>query len=215
MLVDRHGRPRYYFRKAGHKSVALPDLPWSPKFMEAHSAAMNQVAPLVIGASRMVPGTINALTDAYFNSSAFRALSASTQATYRNIIERFRNEHGEKRVGLLERAHIVAMIGKKTTTPAVANNFLRMVRILMQFVVVEGIRRDDPTVGIKAIKNRSEGFHTWSESEIATFEARHSAPAGVRLDALHRPKARRRRADGAASTSVMACCASANRRREC
>ena len=108
-------------------------------------------------------------------------MSPSTQSTYRNIIQRFRNEHGEKRVALLERNHIQLMIGKKTATPAAANNLLRMVRMLMQFTVVEGIRRDDPTIGIKAIKNRSDGFHTWTEGEIATFEAKHPIGSCARL----------------------------------
>jgi hypothetical protein len=34
-FVDRHGKPRYYFRRAGHKRVALPGLPWSPEFTAA------------------------------------------------------------------------------------------------------------------------------------------------------------------------------------
>jgi hypothetical protein len=29
-FIDRHGRPRWYFRRAGFKKVPLPGLPWSP-----------------------------------------------------------------------------------------------------------------------------------------------------------------------------------------
>ena len=32
-FIDRHGRPRFYFRRAGFKKTPLPGLPWSPDFM--------------------------------------------------------------------------------------------------------------------------------------------------------------------------------------
>ena len=38
---DRNGKPRFYFRRAGFKSVPLPGLPWSPQFMEAYEAALS------------------------------------------------------------------------------------------------------------------------------------------------------------------------------
>ena len=40
----------------------------------------------------------------------------------------------------------------------------------MRFAVEEGWRRDDPTIGVKAIKVRSDGIYTWSEDDIAAFE---------------------------------------------
>jgi integrase len=48
----------------------------------------------------------------------------------------------------------------------------------MQFAVADGMRRDDPTVGVRGVKIRTGGFHSWSEDEIAAFEARH--PIGTR-----------------------------------
>ena len=38
--TDRHGRPRFYFRRAGFKKVPLPGLPWSPVFMDAYDTAL-------------------------------------------------------------------------------------------------------------------------------------------------------------------------------
>jgi hypothetical protein len=34
-FIDRHGKPRFYFRRSGFKRVPLPGLPWSPEFMAA------------------------------------------------------------------------------------------------------------------------------------------------------------------------------------
>jgi hypothetical protein len=53
-----------------------------------------------------VPGTINAAVVNYFSSSAFASLAPETRRVRRNILERFRAEHGDKRLALLERAHI-------------------------------------------------------------------------------------------------------------
>jgi len=39
-FVDRHGKARFYFRRAGFKSAPLPGLPWSPQFMEAYATAL-------------------------------------------------------------------------------------------------------------------------------------------------------------------------------
>jgi integrase len=114
----------------------------------------------------------------YFSSTAFRSLSSATQATYRGILEGFRSEHGDKRIALLERKHIERLVAKKAETPSAANNLLRMLRTLMQFAVADGMRPDDPTVGVRGVKIRTGGFHSWSEDEIAAFEARH--PIGTR-----------------------------------
>jgi hypothetical protein len=60
----------------------------------------------------------------YYRSSDFRDLKASTQSVRRNIIERFRNGHGNKPVARLERRHIKDIIGTKAETPEAANNLL-------------------------------------------------------------------------------------------
>ena len=39
-FLDRHGNPRFYFRRAGFKRVPLPGLPWSPEFMAAYENAL-------------------------------------------------------------------------------------------------------------------------------------------------------------------------------
>jgi hypothetical protein len=59
-FIDRHGKARFYFRRAGFKTVALPGLPWSPEFMAAYEVALaGQAAP--IASERVKPGTIRAL----------------------------------------------------------------------------------------------------------------------------------------------------------
>src|SRR5262245_7079065 len=59
-FIDRHGKPRFYFRRAGHKKVRLPGLPWSPEFMAAYQEALEDAPRLNIGATRSRPGTVAA-----------------------------------------------------------------------------------------------------------------------------------------------------------
>ncbi len=170
--VDRHGKPRWYLRRRGFKSVPLPGLPWSPEFMAAYEAAMAGQEPRQIGASRTKLGSISALIVKFYRSGEWAGLAASTQVTYRGILERFRAKHGHRPVASLEREHVRAILAKKASTPQAANNLRKIIRLLMRFAIDEGWRRDDPTVGVKAIRARSDGFHTWTESDIAAFEKR-------------------------------------------
>ena len=52
--IDQHGRPRFYLRRAGHKKIPLPGLPWSPEFMAAREAALKgEWSKPEIGAQRL------------------------------------------------------------------------------------------------------------------------------------------------------------------
>ena len=55
-----------------------------------------------------------------------------------------------------------------SATPGAANNLLDRIKVLMAFAVDIGMRRDDPTIGLRGYPE-GEGFHTWDESEIASL----------------------------------------------
>jgi len=48
----------------------------------------------------------------------------------------------------------------------------------MKFCVAHKLRANDPTVGVPLPKIKTDGFATWTEADIATFEANH--PIGTR-----------------------------------
>jgi hypothetical protein len=102
---DRHGKTRRYVRRRGFKPAPLPGPPGSPEFMEAYQRALNpKTAPrLEIGAARTLPGSVTDLVARYLKSAEFLSLSQNTQRAYRGILERFRAEHGDKRVNKLGR----------------------------------------------------------------------------------------------------------------
>jgi len=169
-FIDRHGRLRFYFRKPGHKRIALPGPYGGAEFLAAYQAA-SEGAPLEVGASRTIPGTMNDLIVRFYKSPGFTSLRASTARVYRNIIERFRNEHGHKSVAGMQARHVRAIIAAKATTPDAANRLLGMISMLMDHAVAEEMRPDNPAFGIKRLRHKSGGFATWGEDDIAAFRA--------------------------------------------
>jgi integrase len=51
----------------------------------------------------------------------------------------------------------------------------------MQHAISIGLREDDPTVGVKALKVKSDGFHSWTEGEISQFVNTHRVGSRERL----------------------------------
>lgn len=176
-FVDRHGRPRWYYRRPGFRRVPLPGLPWSPDFMAAYENA-KAGEQVKIGAARTVPGSINALIVAYYNSLEFKALRPISQATYRNVIERFRVEHGDKPAARMERGHIKSILAQFADRPAAANQLINVIRTLMRHALEAGLRTDDPTAGIRKLRSSTGGFKSWTEENIAQFQKAH--PVGTR-----------------------------------
>jgi integrase len=177
----RNDQPRYYFRRPGFKRVPLPGSPWSPEFMTAYAEAMaGQPAP-VTGRREFLPGTMNALAVSYFNSISFRSLKPSTQAFYRTIIDRFCREEGHKRVATLKRKNVVERMAERADKPDSANGLRKVLRAMMKHAIEIGLRQDDPTRDVRAIRVKSDGFHSWTEDEIAQFETCHGIGSRARL----------------------------------
>jgi hypothetical protein len=168
-----HGKPYYYFRKPGCARIKLPGLPGSEAFMAAYQAALDAGGqPLSIGAKRSAPGTIAALVAAYIGSDTFQDLASETKRTRLAILQKLRDEHGSKRVALLRREHVEALL--RTKRPFPRQNLLKVLRPLIRFALSLGWHTDDPTRDIKLnLPKKGEGFRCWGETEIATFRAHH------------------------------------------
>jgi integrase len=176
-VLQGDGKARFYFRRPGYKRVPLPGLPWSPEFMAAYELARGGDR-LEIGLRRTKPGTVAAAVTGYFGSLAFATLAETSRITRRRILERFREEHGDKGIATLARVHVERMVNAKVAKPGTALNFLVALRGLMRHAISGGLRGDDPTVGVRGPKFRSGGFYSWTEEDIAAFEAKH--PVGTR-----------------------------------
>ena len=177
--VDHDGRAHHYFRRRGFPRVRLPGLPWSPSFMAEYEKAISG-ARTAIGAGRVKPGSVAAVVAEYFDSQLFfTSKSAGTQRMRRGILERFRAAYGERPMALLPAEWIEALLDSKP--PHAARSWLATLRSLCQFGRKRGYRRDDPTANIKLRAIKGDGFHTWTDDEIAQFEAHHPVGTKPRL----------------------------------
>jgi integrase len=176
--VDREGRAHHYFRRKGYRRVPLPGLPWSPQFMAAHAMALG-TAPADIGRGRNRPGSVASAVASYFGSTEFNSLKPTTRDIRRVLLEKFRREHGDKPIALLPRDIVDKML--RAMRPGAAKNWLKALRGLLQYCVAEGLCKEDVTASIKLAPTMSKGFHTWTDDEIAQFEAHHPIGSKPRL----------------------------------
>ena len=178
--VDRRDdRAYYYLRRRGFPRVRLPGLPWSPRFMAAYEAAMSGPRT-AIGTGRIKPGSVAAVVAEYFDSQQFfGSKKPSTRRWQRSILERFRAAYGDWPFALLVPEWIEAQLDLKT--PHAARSWLVTLRSLCRFALKRGYLRADPTRDIKLRAIKSDGFHTWTEDEIAQFEAHHPIGTKPRL----------------------------------
>jgi integrase len=178
--LDRHGKPRHYLRRRGRKEVPLPP-PSSPDFTAAYESALNEALPIIIGASRTRPGTVEEAVARYLGSAAFtQQLAPSSQAMRRRILERLRAEHGDKRLRYLEAEHVARLLGR--LRPWVQRNFMKTLRGLMAFSLTEGLIDTDPTVGVKLARVKDTGgFTTWPQTSIQQYRAHHQLGTRARL----------------------------------
>src|SRR5262249_20847722 len=178
--VDRRDdRAYYYLRRRGFPLVRLRGLPWSPSFMAEYEKAMS--APrTAIGAGRVKPGSVAAVIAEYFDSqSFFTSKSPGTQRMRRGILERFRARYGDRPFALLPAEWIELLLDEKP--PHAARSWLATLHSLCQFAVKRRHLRTDPTANIKLRAIKGDGFHTWTDDEIAQFEAHHPIGSKPRL----------------------------------
>ena len=147
-------------------------------FMDAYQFLIEQTGGGAlrtdIGANRTKTGTINALIVNYYQSDAFtEALAPETQRMRRNILERFRADHGDKRAALLRQDHIYKILeGRKRHAK---KNWLKTLKGLMAFAVAEGIRADNPCADVGLPKGpKSIGHMTWLEPQVEQYRERHA-----------------------------------------
>lgn len=177
---DRHGVQRYYYRRDGQR-FPLPGNPGEDAFMSAYAgaAALFERAP-TMQSHAPAAGTFDALCVAYYRSPAFTLMRPASKRTYRLILDKWRGEHGRKRVSHLRRTDVVAHVAAavEASGPHAANSLLSKLKVLLRFAVENGWRRDDPASTVRKVRAKSEGFATWTESDIAAFETKW--PQGTR-----------------------------------
>jgi enterobacteria phage integrase len=165
---DRHGKARRYFRRPGFKRLALPGTPGSPQFMAAYEAALLAERPPI--GRKHKDGTVGVLVAGFYRSAAFENLKPQSQRLYRLVLDKFAQEDGHRLVRDMPRRVAMSMIEEiGSIRPGMANLTLKTMRRLFAYAIKKELRNDNPFVGIEPYKLGTH--HTWTDAEIARFEA--------------------------------------------
>jgi hypothetical protein len=118
---------------------------------------------------RIPPGELSIGPEAE-DSSQFKTKSPRTRGEYKRIAEGLQAEHGAKRVAHVERRHVRIIRDAKTETPGAANNVLRMMKILLNFAVDDGLTKLSPAAKMKELPVGE--WRAWADKECELFEKR-------------------------------------------
>ena len=169
----------HYFRRRGMARIPLPGIPGSREFMDAYQTAL-AAAPVAIGAStRSKPGSVSAALAEYYQSHDFGRLTGETPAARRGMLEKFRDRYGDRPLASLPKDFIIALLDRMP--PHSARSWLVAFRHFVRWAETRKLIRSDPTWGIRVKVPASDGHHTWTEDEIAQYEAHHAIGSKERL----------------------------------
>jgi integrase len=73
------------------------------------------------------------------------------------------------------------LMAARAGKPGAANALRIALRVMMKHAIDIGLRADDPTREVRAIRVKTGGHHTWTESEIEQFERHHPVGSRARL----------------------------------
>jgi hypothetical protein len=154
-----------------------------------------------LGAERTIPGTVNASIVSYYQSTAFKnGLAKSTQDSRRAILERFRGDHGDKRVALMHSTALQNIFNSKSPTAQLDESATRLGRPLSQLEDDQEGSSCRSEAGQDEEDRRSPSVGVGRVRAIRKEPCRQNAGAlGLRAVAPGRAVAMRRRADGTAA----------------
>lgn len=169
--TTRHGRVTWYVRTGHGKRVRLPDEYGTDAFWEAYRNGLSgKPAPAVAGPAS---GTLSWLVARYVASAEWSDLSAATRKQRHTVYRTVEATSGNQLLKMVDRAAILAGRDRRRDRPHAANNFLKAMRGLFGWAVERELVTADPTIGVRLLSgpNDKEGFHAWTEEELARFEA--------------------------------------------
>lgn len=190
--VDRHGNARWYVRRHGRK-IRLRAEPGSEAFSSAYHQALTATAtPSPARTLGAQPGTWRHLCEAYIRSAATRQLDAMTQRQRRYILEETWAEpvhpgaaetFAAFPLDRLTLAALEVLRDRKSATPGARSNRVKAIRAVCRWAADQRppLLAHNPARDLRKPALTGGGWHTWTDDEIARFEARHPIGSKARL----------------------------------
>jgi integrase len=175
--TDDCGIRRRYFRRKGFKGGALPGRTGSPEFMATYQSYMVG-APAKATVDRSAKGTFGGLIAEYYRSIEYANLKPSSKQLYRYALEPLREQHGHRPLQTMTRENLVGIIERiGARAPGMANLTRAVLQKMLKVALERGQISSNP-LAQKVTAYKSGSHHTWTDAELAQFEARW--PLGTR-----------------------------------
>ena len=186
--TDRHGNVRYYVRKKGQPKVRIRSPRETLEFLDEYRRACDGVIDPKPKMGLAVGGSFRWLCEAYYRSTEYGELGMGTAHVRRLILEGVclskttkGKQRGDLPFALMQERHIRDIRDEKSGVPEAANSRLKALRQLFSWAKVANFIATNPATDVKRLRSGSEGFHTWTDDEVARFEACHHVGTKARL----------------------------------
>jgi integrase len=170
---SRHGKVKFYFRKArGGPRIRLPDIT-DKAFKAAYAKALSGA---FTPAPKAHAGTLAWLIESYKASAHWATLKPSTRRMRDNILKRVAAENSTVPFAAITRKHINEAIDRRP--PHAGNTFRKVMSQLFKWAQSIDLVEANPVDGASHHRIASDGHHTWTVAEVERFWARW--PIGTR-----------------------------------
>jgi integrase len=188
-VKDRHGKGRYRYVRKGHKSRYLPGQPGTAEFHTAYAQIVAQEPVKIVPQSpaKVTPRSLDDLIAKFKASTRWQKKGARTMYKQARILERFTDRkdpkgrrYGERPVAAVTVTWLDRILAGMSETPAAANELRKVLAGVMDHAIRLNWRTDNPARLTDTYKE-GEGFHTWTDEEIAQYRAKHELGTMARL----------------------------------
>lgn len=169
--TDDCGIRRRYFRRKGFKGGTLLGRIGSPEFMAAYQAYVaGDAAETKV--ERSAKGTFGGLIANYYRSIEYANLKQSSKQLYRYALEPLREQHGHQPLRTMSRENLVGIIERiGAKAPGMANLTRAVLQKMLKVALDRGQISANP-LAQKVTAYKSGSHHTWTDAELAQFEAK-------------------------------------------
>lgn len=174
----RHDKWVFYFRMGKGKRIRLPS-PNESGFIEAYRAAL---AGEPVAAPKVITGTLQWLWDKYTNESAkWAGYSDATRKQQHLIMEKILATNSNKAISSFTQDVIQAAVDRRHETPAMAANFLKVMRGMFGWAKKMRYVQIDPTQDIDLPEYKTTGFPAWTIEDVIAYRKAHNLGSPQRL----------------------------------
>lgn len=168
--TTRHGRVVFYFRIGKGERTRLPGIPGSREFKAAHAALIRGLPLPELETPGIVKvRSIRWLIDRYKESAHWASLSVATRKQQGLFFQQAVEHSGNEDCRKVTAKDIRNALEARKATPALANNFLKAMKGLFKWAVLNEHVDVDPTSGVQGLKHKTVGFPVWTPDDVAKF----------------------------------------------